>query len=117
MTSGISIGPPIYLGGGLQVGGDQVGGGPQAGGGIAVPAAAVPMALDDLTDVAGAADAPTDVPLALRKGADGVIRPEPATGPADIDWFVGQGPPGIVVGAALGDMYVDEITGTLYKLG
>lgn len=32
--------------------------------------------LEQLTDVAGTAEAPTGVPLALRKGPDGVFRPE-----------------------------------------
>lgn len=34
--------------------------------------------LGQLADVAGTATAPVDVPLVLRKGADGVFRPEPA---------------------------------------
>ena len=33
-----------------------------------------------------------------------------------VDWFTGHGPPGLVVGAGIGDMYVDLDTGELYQL-
>ena len=38
------------------------------------------------------------------RGADGVKR------------FRGQGPPGTIIGARLGDEYLDELTGNLYTL-
>lgn len=42
------------------------------------------------------------------KGDPGVDRTEKR-------WY-GEGPPGLVIGASLGDEYVDAITGTLYVL-
>jgi hypothetical protein len=33
-----------------------------------------------------------------------------------VDWFTGEGPPGVVLGAGPGDMYIDELTGKLYQL-
>ncbi|MGH8879612.1 MAG: hypothetical protein ACRD0P_20060, partial [Stackebrandtia sp.] len=33
-----------------------------------------------------------------------------------VDWFFGDGPPTVVVGAGLNDLYVDRLTGNLYKL-
>jgi hypothetical protein len=31
-------------------------------------------------------------------------------------WFHGQGPPGVLVGAQPGDFYVDDLTGIYYRL-
>jgi hypothetical protein len=31
-------------------------------------------------------------------------------------WWHGDGPPGVVVGAAPGDFYVDDLTGNYYRL-
>lgn len=33
-----------------------------------------------------------------------------------VDWFFGDGPPSVVPGAGLNDLYVDRLTGDLYKL-
>lgn len=33
-----------------------------------------------------------------------------------VDWFTGQGPPSVVIGAGPGDMYIDTLTGLLYQL-
>lgn len=45
-------------------------------------------------------------------------RPSGSGGPGGetVDWFFGDGPPGVVPGAALNDLYVDRLTGDLYKL-
>lgn len=37
-------------------------------------------------------------------------------GPAGQPRWAGQGPPGTIIGAAPGDIYLDELTGTLYTL-
>lgn len=62
-----------------------------------------------------AADEGVLVPL---EGPVGPQGPEGPMGrPGDfVDWFTGHGPPGLIIGAAAGDMYIDEDTGTLYQL-
>lgn len=68
--------------------------------------------LDQLTDVDGFATAADDTPLVLRKGDDGVVRPEPLdAGDVDVDAAV-QAAVGAAVGpavdAALGPV-LDEV--------
>lgn len=76
-----------------------------------------PVALDDLTDVDGAALAPAG--SVLVKESDGVYRAQlGGTGSTEqVDWFTGEGPPPPVIpGAGPGDMYIDTSTGWLYRL-
>lgn len=54
-------------------------------------------------------------------GADGAPTPVyiPGTGGSThpfVDWFTGDGPPTVVIGAASGDMYYDRLNRTLYQL-
>lgn len=53
-------------------------------------------------------------------GTDGWLKTAqrpPGVGSPDVaEWFSGDGPPGVVPGASLGDLYVDQLTGDLYYL-
>lgn len=54
-------------------------------------------------------------------GPDGILklaqRPPTEGTPEPAEWFSGDGPPPAVIpGAALGDIYVDRLTGDLYQL-
>lgn len=52
----------------------------------------------------------------MHRGADGVVRPLPLSD-VRTDVFSGDGPPpAVVVGAAAGDLYIDQLTGSLYRL-
>lgn len=73
--------------------------------------------LDELRDVDGAAAAPTGAFLV--KDPDGQYRGRLVSGGGgeQVDWFTGQGPPPAVIpGAGPGDMYIDTLTGWLYRL-
>lgn len=46
---------------------------------------------------------------------------EPVATGSDVEvvmptWWHGDGPPGVIVGAAPGDFYVDDLTGNYYRL-
>lgn len=49
-------------------------------------------------------------------GAIGATGPQGPQGPVGAHRFYGEGPPTVVIGAAPGDEYVDELTGDLYVL-
>ena len=54
-------------------------------------------------------------------GSDGILKlgQRPAgggTGGEPAEWFSGVGPPVVVPGASVGDIYIDRLTGNLYQL-
>lgn len=49
-------------------------------------------------------------------GAQGPKGPTGDTGPRGSKWFVGDGAPGTIEGSAVGDMYLDRVSGTTYQL-
>lgn len=59
---------------------------------------------------------PTVVDVVTVQGPQG---PPGAAGPAfeGTAWFYGSGPPGVIVGAKVGDYYMDTTAGTIYRLG
>lgn len=70
--------------------------------------------------------APTDtrVIVALTPGPSGGQGPAGPPGPQGppgdgdtVAWHFGSGPPGTIVGASPGDVYMDVDNGTLYRLG
>lgn len=73
--------------------------------------------LGQLADVADTATAPTDVPLVLRKGADGVFRPEPApaAGPSWGDQVRFAAGPPTDTAAPDDAVHVDLTTRRVYK--
>ncbi|MGH3986339.1 MAG: hypothetical protein ACRDTZ_03355 [Pseudonocardiaceae bacterium] len=58
-----------------------------------------------------AAPSVTVVPVV---GPPGPIGPPGPVG--GVDWWDGEGPPGVIVGAEPGDLYIDHLTGNLYRL-
>jgi hypothetical protein len=72
--------------------------------------------LDDLVDVAGFAAAPADVPLVLRRGPDGVVRPVPQREPWGDEIRYRAGPPTGVEDVPVGAVQIDTTTGRGYRL-
>ena len=70
---------------------------------------------------------PTSTPTLVINVPDSAVQvinaPGPGTPPPGgsldpvVDWFTGTGPPpDALIGAGVGDMYIDILTGTLYQL-
>lgn len=52
---------------------------------------------------------------AIRISTDGMV--DLLAGGTNVDWFNGEGPPpGVIQGATVGDLYLDTLTGNLYRL-
>lgn len=49
-------------------------------------------------------------------GPAGLPGPQGASGKSSSDRYYGEGPPGVIIGAAPGDEYVDALTGDVYRL-
>lgn len=60
----------------------------------------------------------TIIPAPGTPGRDGQPGPPGPAGGARTGgtWFVGVGPPNLVIGSQPGDYYLDESTGTIYQL-
>lgn len=81
----------------------------------------IPLPADvtvDPPEVPGITIAPPNPDVGTLVPTEGPQGPEGPQGrPGEIvDWFTGHGPPGLIIGAGPGDMYIDEDTGTLYQL-
>ena len=50
------------------------------------------------------------------QGPPGPQGPKGDPGDDGTDWWYGDGPPGTVIGSKPGDYYVDNLTGSVYKL-
>lgn len=87
---------------------------------VSVDPGSMGLELDDLADADGFATAPTETPLVLYRGADGVLRPTRVDAIAHTHWGeeirFGEGDPAEAAPVAPhGATFVDYVTGTIYQ--
>ena len=76
----------------------------------------------DSVDVAIGSEIDLAITISGEQGDPGPPGPTGPQGPAGpkgdpgVAWWYGDGEPGVVIGSKPGDYYVDNITGTVYKL-